>query len=592
MITVFENYYAKELYYRDIDRVLDNIRNCTIQGIIDKIRQEQDKEKRSRLKRNLLPCILFAGKFTYRNSKSCVEHSGFAIMDFDHLENIYDKKQELIKFPFVYSVFISPSGDGLKVVVRIPADIERHKGHYLALLKVFPDADTTSQDICRICFQSCDKDIYVNVDAVEFTDYMEEAPKEKLPPREFIKNDYDLGARAAKIIRNAADGQKHEALLSASRLMGGFIAGGLMEEHLGISILESEIQGRNINDFDGAKKTIRDGIAYGKENPIYEEVKDISTEQIMTSDPVWDRMKWMFVHGKSRGLTTHFPDFDKNFTWKKGEITLIIGKPNHGKTEFMLHLMLLKSIIDGWKWAVFSPENYPIDEFYDTIIHGYVGQSTDPYYSHNQMSLKQYRAGYEFAIKHFFYVYPDRHTIEDIDAQFRYYIENKKINGTFLDPFNQIEAVYGLRDDHFLSTFLSERKRVAIEYGLCDVISSHPKSMMRNKNGGNDVPDIYDIAMGAMWGNKMDNIMVIDRPNYHTDPYDTTVDIHVRKIKKQKLVGVPGICRFTFDRTTNRYYHNNFSPLETQPRIPENKFKPMPRNFNDTDADRDNSQDF
>ena len=80
-----------------------------------------------------------------------------------------------------------------------------------------------------------------------------------------------------------------------------------------------------------------------------------------------------------------------------------------------------------------------------------------------------------------------------------------------------------------------------------------------------------------MWGNKMDNIMVIHRPKFLTDPMDTTVEVHVRKIKKQKLVGIPGTCVFDFKRSTNRYYIDGISPLSDGKFIPETA-----RNFEDT----------
>ena len=59
--------------------------------------------------------------------------------------------------------------------------------------------------------------------------------------------------------------------------------------------------------------------------------------------------------------------FDKIFKWKKGDINLITGYGNHGKTFFWLQVMLTKSIFDGWKWAIFSPENFPANDFYDDL---------------------------------------------------------------------------------------------------------------------------------------------------------------------------------------------------------------------------------
>ncbi len=91
--------------------------------------------------------------------------------------------------------------------------------------------------------------------------------------------------------------------------------------------------------------------------------------------------------------------------------------------------------------------------------------------------------------------------------------------------------------------------------------------MKKNDEGGYDAPDLYDVSGGAMWGNKIDNMISVHRPNQQTDPTGTKVEIHVKKIKKQKLVGIPGYMDMEFDRTTNRYYVNGVSPFEQSPAI-------------------------
>lgn len=570
MITVFKNAIdTKKPHFITVDKMLERIKNCKIKKQIEAIRNESDEKKKKELKKQL-PSICFSGKFTEREDRFIVSHSGFAILDFDHLENVADEKEKFKQHPFVYAAFVSPSGDGLKVLVRIPADKDRHKGHYLGLVKLFPTLDSTSINISRVCFESIDQDIYINTEATEFTDYVEQVDYQKQAPignQNATYTNYTKADIPLNMIRKALNGEKHAVLLKASKLMGGYVGGGLVEETEAIRLLESEIQKKEIDDFAGAQKTIKDGIDHGKGMPIAELEESIlhtTSTGIQKADTIWERMKYSFKNGKERGKTTHFKSFDENFKWKKGELTLIIGRPNSGKTEFMLQLMLLKSFYDGWKWGVFSPENYPGEEFYDSLIHSFIGQTTDPFFKNYQMSLEDYEAGYNFVRKHFFYVYPETsHSIEEVSSNFLFLIENESINGTFIDPFNQLFIEnYSSRDDQYLSKFLTERKKLSVKYDMCDVISSHPKNMSKNKNGEYDVPDIYDIAGGAMWSNKVDNIISVHRPNYINDPKDTTVEIHVKKIKKQKLVGVPGMSVFDFNRAQGRYYQNGETPFE------------------------------
>ena len=61
--------------------------------------------------------------FTKRNDLSLTEHSGIICLDFDSYEkqrDLLQDKENLSKDKFVFSVFISPSGNGLKVLVKIP----------------------------------------------------------------------------------------------------------------------------------------------------------------------------------------------------------------------------------------------------------------------------------------------------------------------------------------------------------------------------------------------------------------------------------------------------------------------------------------
>ena len=585
-VTLFDHFTSTHPTFMQVDYVLENIKNCVIQDKIDALRKISDKKDRKAIKENL-PCILFAGEFYRRNDSSFHKAAGLCILDFDQvIGDIEEAKNRFKAFPFVYSVFVSPSGDGLKVLVRIPATLDKHRDYYRGLMKLFPDLDSTSQNESRICFSSCDKNIYINPLATEFKGAIEENKRKNvgvIDPIIATYTNYSRAQVALNIIRNAVEGEKHYSILKAGTLMGGLISGGLVEECQGIALLEHEIKSKHtIDDFDHAIKTVHKAIEYGKLDPINDDVVGVKDKQekpigIIKIQDCWSVMKDSFVNGKKRGSTTHFPLFDQLFTWKEGELTLVIGIPNTGKTEFTLQLMLIKSFMDGWKWAVFSPENYPADEFFDGLIHTLVGKTTDPYFKDYQMSMQDYESAVKFINKHFFYIYPEGlHSIEEIEERYEWLIEHEGINGTFTDPYNQVFIPdNGKRDDQHLSVFLTARKRFAVKNNLCSVFSSHPKSMQKNKSTGEyDVPDVYDIAGGAMWSNKVDNIICVERPNSVSDPKNTKVIIHTKKIKKQRLVGSLGSTNFDYIRGKNRYYQEGFSPFEKKIEYTQMKIEP------------------
>jgi hypothetical protein len=161
-VTIFKNIRETETpFYRSIDTALLRIKEGKSMELVKRIRSEKDKLERNELKK-LLPAVCFSGEFTKRTDKSIVNHSGFICLDFDNYERVkdmQDDKLKLSKDKYVYSVFVSPSGKGLKIIVKIPADIDNHVNYFISLEEYFdsPYFDKTSKNIGRVCYESWDK---------------------------------------------------------------------------------------------------------------------------------------------------------------------------------------------------------------------------------------------------------------------------------------------------------------------------------------------------------------------------------------------------------------------------------------------------
>lgn len=273
-----------------------------------------------------------------------------------------------------------------------------------------------------------------------------------------------------------------------------------------------------------------------------------------------------FRHGKAMGDTTHWAEWDTHFKWKPGELTIITGYNNSGKSEAVLQWMLTKSVQDGWKWGIFSPENEPVSEVYDQLAHTLVGQSTNPAWA-NCMSEERYVRAMEFLFQHFFLIDSDKlaeaPTPDVVFDYFRYMVKKHGINGCFFDPWNQAYHDMGGNEVQYLSNELTKAKRFARKENQCLIISAHPTKPQKEPGGKSwRCPDQFDISGGAMWGNKADNVLAVHRPNYLTDKSDTTVEWHAHKIKKQKLVGRPGFVTLHFEYRTNRFILNGVNPME------------------------------
>lgn len=166
-------------------RDVNNPFNKSVYYALDRIKQGKSKELVEQLRlmstddynknKSRLPVTCFNGKFRTRSAKNLIEHSGLIILDFDKFESTQDAKDfkdSICDNEFVFSCWISPSGKGVKVLVKIPAEPENHKGYFQSLKKYFnhPNWDDSGSDVSRTCFESYDPDLYLNTESSIWVD--------------------------------------------------------------------------------------------------------------------------------------------------------------------------------------------------------------------------------------------------------------------------------------------------------------------------------------------------------------------------------------------------------------------------------------
>lgn len=278
--------------------------------------------------------------------------------------------------------------------------------------------------------------------------------------------------------------------------------------------------------------------------------QQIPIEGVYYLEDIFLSMIENYKKGIQLAPTTRFTEMDEYFRWKKGDINLCTGYGNHGKSFFMLQLMLTKSIWDGWKWAIFSPENYPANDFYDDIIEMYCGKWMD------KITEEEYIEACHFISEHIYYVYPeDSHDIHSINEKFRHLVLKKGVDGVMIDPFNQLDHIQKpyQREDQYLSEILKDIKRFALLNRVVYNIVAHPKNPNYNQDKSLPVVDMYDIAGGAMWGNKADQIISYNRPRFHEDKNSTEVQVYIQKLKRKRTGGKLGDFPLTLVWGKKRY---------------------------------------
>ena len=145
-------------------RLVNKTRYCNVLAMTDPAGYKTYKASN-------LPAVTFSGTFPKgkRKAKHLLAHSGLVTLDIDGLptETLPDLFVSFSQHPHILLAFISPSGSGIKAVVRVnplPTTDLEHKGAYAECLDVFDDLateyeftiDTTGKDCSRLCYLSYD----------------------------------------------------------------------------------------------------------------------------------------------------------------------------------------------------------------------------------------------------------------------------------------------------------------------------------------------------------------------------------------------------------------------------------------------------
>ncbi len=157
-----------------LGQILELVKNGgSYKETIQEIRTTVDETNKSSLKKTL-PAVTISGQFSIsRTLNDLINHSGFIHIDFDKVENL-DKSMELLKKdPFSFSVFLSPSGNGIKVLVKISNNKHEHSKCFKSLEKYYHKEynltiDPLCKDISRAMFLSYDPNIFINENSEVF----------------------------------------------------------------------------------------------------------------------------------------------------------------------------------------------------------------------------------------------------------------------------------------------------------------------------------------------------------------------------------------------------------------------------------------
>ena len=184
MVTLFKNF-NEVVEHKTIATILEEIKTGKYKPGIIYLRKSlaEKKEEAYNKAKKSLPAFTPSGKFVGgRKLEFLTEYSKFIILDIDKLSaaDLQNAKHLANQSEFTFASFISPSGNGLKILVKIYTPKTEHKetflkvqAHYEEMLKL--EIDKSGKDLTRLCFYSWDENLYLNENSTVFANEVKQS---------------------------------------------------------------------------------------------------------------------------------------------------------------------------------------------------------------------------------------------------------------------------------------------------------------------------------------------------------------------------------------------------------------------------------
>ncbi len=284
------------------------IKNVSVFDVYTVIKSEKYKSRTEKLR--LLPSAdkpaykqtafdyaTFSGLFTYRAVNGLSRHSGLICLDFDHVgskQDINNLKKKIINLFCPALMFVSPSGDGIKVIFIIDITQGTHLEYFHALesfslSELGFKIDSACKDVSRACFLCYDPAAYFN----ESSYILDRSFIDTFQPQKEIKQQVDVITNYSEIIsRLKVWLDKKESFVKGNRnkyisqLVGAFNRYGISENialnealnysHNDFTVKEIEATVKSIYNnsqwFNTAKFDINTPYNFDEPEPIQQEI--------------------------------------------------------------------------------------------------------------------------------------------------------------------------------------------------------------------------------------------------------------------------------------------------------------------------------
>lgn len=298
------------------------------------------------------------------------------------------------------------------------------------------------------------------------------------------------------------------------------------------------------------------------------EVLDAEIAKTPVVVPIRERMeRLMELHarGMPKGDLTGWPSVDELYTVAPGQLTIVTGWPGSGKSEW-IDALLVNLSHQGWRLAIFSPENHPIEVHQSKVLEKLIGKPFGA--GPSERIFKEEIAEHSgYMDEHFgFMEAPEGAvSVHSVLHGSQAFLAPSKKRGLVIDPWNELEhwRPPHLNETEYISRALSMIRHWARRNRVHVWLCAHPQKVRRNDDGKLPIPRPDMISGSQNWWNKADACVTVYR-DFHENT--ELVEIHVQKIRF-KHVGRIGVATLRYDLTTGRYFEmpRSIAPVPRDP---------------------------